>query len=972
MGAINFPKALEKPPAVLTDIPRYPWNHLSQYYHQSRFTDIHKFQNDRRSDIIGVLAMYSNHTEPTWRNIMRLDELPWLRHHQVQGLTIFPISGFVSMALESAAQKASWDSIEFDTLEVCDLHVTTPIILSEDDLEMTTTLRPHLGSSTSTGLRAEFVISSWATGKGWTQHCTGLVKTKRTESHNLHNNRLVDAQRQKLRSKILSIEEAAKDVVATDILYERLSTIGVSYGSTFQGLTDCRASQFGSVAQLVQADTATDMPNHYESDYIIHPTLLEQLISTYWPTLSITNGFLDNIHLPSSIGKVTVSVAASTALQNSRGKLQAFCEPRTVLSNVKSNKLSMFAIGTIDADEEKPVIAIEDLTTTPILEKDADTEADSGRELCYKQTWEPALGEQKGNTPAQFDADIVIVHGETDSQHSLVGELVSTLATLTGSAPAAGVLGQVDGTNKICIFLTEVDQPILSTLDQHIFEELQKLLTSVQGILWVVKGAYHNAQNPDANMIAGFSRTLRSEGTLMNFITLDLDAETVLPQTDMVKTIFKVFQASFGVNRLGEEMEFMERGGSLLTPRIINDADMNEYVHQQVQPSATAPAHFTDSERPLRAFIATPGALDTLHFEVDLRSQALLPEDEVEILVKAVGINVRDAETAMGHLPGDDLGMECSGLVTRVGSSITSVNVGDRVAAITPNGSLSTIARAHDRFLVKLPDHLSFQEAATIPLAYCTAYYSLVDTVSLSEGESVLIHHAATAVGQAAVAIAQMLGAEVFATVKTSEEKSTLVQLYNIPSDNIYFSGSDSFAEFLLDATKDLGVDVVLSDLWEGDALRATWRCISKFGRFVHVGCKDLAYVAFEKSATITCVDVFALAQDRPKKLKRVLSDVAKLLRFGKVLPIHPIVSHGISETTTVLQAVHSVEPHGKAIIVPREDETVLVSHCAFVHTSRLLTQDAGTTSHGRSEHPSRRCHVCLDRWYRWAWSQHG
>lgn len=150
-GAVNFPNTSAKPPAVLTDIPRYPWNHQSSYYHQSRFTEVHKFQSDRRSDIIGALAMYSSHTEPTWRNIVRLDDMPWLRHHQIQGLTIFPISGFVSMAIEAAAQKATWDKHAFDTIEVCNLRVVTPVVLSEEDLEMTITLRPQGGSAASTG-----------------------------------------------------------------------------------------------------------------------------------------------------------------------------------------------------------------------------------------------------------------------------------------------------------------------------------------------------------------------------------------------------------------------------------------------------------------------------------------------------------------------------------------------------------------------------------------------------------------------------------------------------------------------------------------------------------------------------------------------------------------------------------------------------------------------------------------------------
>lgn len=923
MGAINFPQSMEKPPAVLTDIPRYPWNHQSRYYHQSRFTDIHKFQNDRRSDIIGALAMYSNHSEPTWRNIVRLDEVPWLRHHQVQGLTIFPISGFISMALEAAAQKASWDSIHFDTLEVCDLRVATPVILSEDDLEMTTTLRAQAGA-TSSGLRADFVISSWSTGKGWTQHCTGSVKTRTVEVNDLCSDRLVHASRDKLRSRLSSIADAAEGVAQTDALYERLSDLGVSYGPTFQGLTNCRASKMGCVSHLVLADTAADMPNHYESDYIVHPTLLEQLISSYWPILDVTNETLDNIHLPSSVGKIAVSARATATLESHGGRLAAYCEPLAPMNNVKSNKFSMFALPTLDAKE--PVITIEGLVTAPMLEKDADAEADGGRELCYKQTWESAFEGVKEDLPAQFDAELVIVHGDSASQYEVASELTSVLAAATGSTPTSGTLSQIDGANKICIFIAEIDQPLLSSLDQQSFELLQKLLTSVQGILWVVKGAYQNAQNPDMNMIAGFSRTLRSEGTLMNFVTLDLDAEIELPRVFMVKTIVTVLQGSLSTSRQRDETEFMERRGELLTPRIVNDEDMNDYVHQQVHPSATAPARFTDTGRPLRAFIATPGALDTVHFEDDQACETPLPEDQVEIQVKAVGINVRDTETAMGHLAGDDLGMECSGVVTGVGSSISSVKAGDRVAAITPNGSLSTVARAHDPFLVKLPDHISFEEAATIPLAYCTAYHSLVDTASLSDGESVLIHHAATAVGQAAINVAQMLGAKIFATVKDSEEKATLVQLYNVPANSIYFVGNDSFSGFLLEATNGLGVDVVLNDLSDGELLRATWQCISRFGRFVHVGCNDLSYVASEKSATVACIDVFALAQDRPQKLKRVLADVSKLLRFGKVLPIQPVVSYGISETTTALQTLHSAESHGKAIVVPREDEMVLVS----------------------------------------------
>lgn len=121
MGSINFPTPLERTPQVLIDMPRYSWNHTSKFYHESRITKIHKYHDAPRNDIIGVLASYSNDIEPTWRNVVRLDDLPWLRQYQMQGVTMFPISGFLAMAIEAITQRATstnalWDQIEVDTL----------------------------------------------------------------------------------------------------------------------------------------------------------------------------------------------------------------------------------------------------------------------------------------------------------------------------------------------------------------------------------------------------------------------------------------------------------------------------------------------------------------------------------------------------------------------------------------------------------------------------------------------------------------------------------------------------------------------------------------------------------------------------------------------------------------------------------------------------------------------------------------
>ena len=923
MGAINFPTPLERPPQVLTDMPRYPWNHSSSFYHESRLTQIHKFHDAPRNDIIGVLAPYSNDLEPTWRNIVRLDDLPWLRHHQMQGVTIFPISGFAVMALESMAQAAKTKDVQYDSLEIRDLSVTTPVMLTEEDLEMTITLRPE-STDILSNLAHSFNIRSWSKSKGWSEHCTGLVSCTSADLNAVDGLRSTQARQRSLHSKISTIVDAATEPVVVQPLYERLSEIGVSYGTTFQRIDDCHASPRASVARITLADTAADMPHHHETNYIIHPTFLETIISMYWPVLS-TNGPLDTVHLPSSIGKVTISSKLCEHLQQPGGPLQTYCAPSGSLSNVSSSKLTMFATSVHDPKEA--LVVVEDVSISPILEKAMDTEAEGPRELCYKTEWEPALQPLEtatnGITPAQFDAEVVIVHGDNESQVLMASALSDALADLTGTRPTTGSLTLIAAAakDKLCIVLSELSQPLLANLDAADFEALQCLLTTVQGLLWVVQGAYASSTNPDANMIAGLSRSLRSEGTLMKFITLDLDSHTDLGGCTAIQTLLDVFAATLSSKPMVEEAEFMERDGKLLTPRVVNDEAMNEFVDRKIHPPALESASFTDLNRPLKAIVSTPGVLEDVHFEDDKSIGISLPVDHVAFQVKAVGLSPRGSSADSG------IDMEPSGIVTAVGSEVPNIKVGDRVAAFAPNGSLSTVERAHFRSVFKLPDHISFESASTIPKAYCAASYALIDQARLIEGETVLIHDAASATGQAGLALAQMIGAEAWTTVKSADEKDLLMREFDLLEDKIWYAGSETFAERVKTATSGRGVDVVFNTFSESRLLRATWNCLSNFGRFVNVGAGNvtLGDMPLDKNATVLSVDIAALATHRPQIVERTLADTAKLLRYGKIQSIFDAKTYQVSGLAAAFQSLRT-DDNRKVVVVPQDDDMVMVS----------------------------------------------
>jgi acyl transferase domain-containing protein len=97
MIEVNFPKTGAAKRWFLNNLPRYPWQHRNRYWHDARISQKHMVRDRARNDVLGVMANYSNDLEPTWRNIVRLDEVPYLRDHKMQGMAVYPLAGYVSL-----------------------------------------------------------------------------------------------------------------------------------------------------------------------------------------------------------------------------------------------------------------------------------------------------------------------------------------------------------------------------------------------------------------------------------------------------------------------------------------------------------------------------------------------------------------------------------------------------------------------------------------------------------------------------------------------------------------------------------------------------------------------------------------------------------------------------------------------------------------------------------------------------------
>lgn len=300
------------------------------------------------------------------------------------------------------------------------------------------------------------------------------------------------------------------------------------------------------------------------------------------------------------------------------------------------------------------------------------------------------------------------------------------------------------------------------------------------------------------------------------------------------------------------------------------------------------------------------------------------------IQVAAAGVNFRDLLIVLGSMPfSHGIGLEGAGVVRYCGPKVTDLQPGDRVFYISNMNGLATHVRIPAVCAYKIPANLSFVDAATMPIAYSTALISLAQIGRLQPGESVLIHAASGAVGQASIAIAQRLQADIFVTAGTPEKRKFLEDTFGIPQERIFSSRNATFRDAILKATNGAGVDVILNSL-SGDLLQATWDLIKDFGRFVEIGKKDLlqnSYLGmrhFDRNVTFSGVDLHKIFKKRPAEAKEHLANIMELFSSGAITPIRPVTEVPCSEIASGLRRLQTGNNIGKIVITMNADDEVL------------------------------------------------
>ncbi|PNP48840.1 hypothetical protein THARTR1_10285 [Trichoderma harzianum] len=492
---------------------------------------------------------------------------------------------------------------------------------------------------------------------------------------------------------------------------------------------------------------------------------------------------------------------------------------------------------------------------------------------------------------------------------------------------SAELLSPHQGKN-ISVLLPDICELMAGQILAEQWDSISSRIKTSSAVLFITQDA--GTENMPRGAVDGFCRSLRLERQDIRLVTLHLGSGSVTEKADLVANLLQSPAFDLQLASTDVDCEFIEQDDQLYVPRIFVEKGMDKALHDTLGDSQPEEALFSGHDRVLTAEMGIPGLLETLRWKDDPEAQGTLDPNHIKFRLHAASINFKDVLIASGRLEGiTQMQNDCSGVVVEVGANMTDkYKPGDKVCALYSR-SYTNYPIVHGDCCHLIPESMSFEAAASLPIVWTTVYYSIIDQGRLKKGESILIHSAAGAVGQAAIMLAKYIGADIFATVGSDVKKQFLVDNFGIPEDHIFSSRTVEFHQGIMNITNGGGVDVVLNSLGE-EMFRESCNTIAPFGRFVEIGRKDLmddALMPMEfllKNITFAYVDL-ALVIEKAKPLaQRLLRDVVSLVPTGAVRPVM-ITALPISEMEAAFRLIQAGKHMGKIILTVSEDQKVKI-----------------------------------------------
>lgn len=881
----------------LTNLPNYPFQR-NRYWLDIKIAS----SKQGKHSLLGEKSNIAYEGIHIFENVLNYDSACFLKDHKIFGKSVMPAAGYIEMALD-----ASEKILNSSDISIIDMVFQQPLFIGEFDTKVQTII--NFGKD-----NYKFKIASLKDNHDWVIHAIGNIQ-EGTKPLIVGNNLL-----RKYKEKC-TVEVNFKNY------YEQLSEKGLNYGSSCQAISQLWSGKDTAIAKITFPSELLSDSNRYQ----LHPVALDACLQAIGATFDNIN---TNIYLPNTLSKLHLNkhiqdyssdcwgcvklnshrdnYYVDIYLLDNDGKLIIQIDNLSLraarsdsFKNVTKNKFSniFYKISWVNKEPfnlniNKAENEISDVRKPPqkgtlqnLIFCNCNVNSQNARAIfnktgkSYRHIINGKRYQKIENSNSEFIAnfessqDIKQVINNIYYEYSKIDKVVYI---------SDSDVIQIENVDKL---LKKVSNPVLQLVQGLI----QNNLINIGQFLLVTQGAVSVERDLQTakliqSTVWGLGRVIAIEHPELNCIRIDLDPQhTIEDQLDLLLKISD--------NTAESEIAF--RGGKQYYPRLA--------THKKFLLS-------NNSGQPSYLSIKKPGSLDNLNLESKTRQ---LPNDnQIEIKIKATGLNFRDVLTALGLYPGKStiIGCECAGEVVSIGKEITDLEIGDKVMAISSN-SFSQYVTVERSLVCKYPSYLSFTDAATIPITYTTAYHTLFQLGKIKSGKRVLIHNAAGGVGQAAIQLAQYAGAEVFATASKAKWK----YLKSLGIKHVMNSRDLSFAADIDNYTNGEGVDIILNSL-SGEFIPASLSVLKNDGCFIEIGKLNIWDESriHQQLPNISyhLVDMAELCVQKPNLIQLIFRELIDKFKHHRILPL-PKTVFALSNAVNAFRYLQQAKHIGKVVITP-------------------------------------------------------
>jgi len=858
-------------------LPTYPFQRQRYWVDVINKSNSKLFSQEHA--LLGLMITSSIHeNEIIFNSEIGLNLYPYLMDHKVYGNVVIPGAVYVELALAAATQVLAVGLNDTKILAIEHIVIEQPLVLPFDANHINKELQLVIEKNNES---YRFRILSREIGQTWALHASGTIEIQDKLAY------------EKLNLEV--IRSRCTDTIAKQELYKYFESIGLEYSAAFQSVTELYKNATETFGVVNLPDVVSNQ------GYIVHPALLDSAFQVM-AALGYSDGVaVTEAYLPFEIAHVALNAPLSRKILV-HAIARESNDDKVKISNLylydDSGVLLLEATGFSTVKANKPELLARINAQSKIRIDD----------LLYVLKWrEQLLPHSQKNSETVLPKKWYIISKDSILSDKLIesikcsGDII--IPELNNSAMELDRVVYICGNdinleyinNPNCVYAQglELTQQLVKNKS---LKENGKLIFVTQSAQFinVSQTKYSLSQAP----LIGLVRVIAIEHPELNCRVIDADL-------DDLNTESLFIEINANDSKLENQVAF--RQGFRFVPRLTRyTKELNPYLDDTYL-----------------GFSAS-GAIDNLEFK-ELPKKLLKP-DEVEIEVKAAGLNFRDVLNVMGLYPGDPgpLGGECSGVITALGASVTAFKVGDEVLA-EAFGSFAKLVATPYQLVVHKPKNISFADAATIPIVFLTVHYAFNTLAKLKAGEKVLIHAAAGGIGMAAMQIAKNLGAEIFVTVG-NDSKRKLMQDMGIKDDHIMNSRNTEYAERIMQITNNKGIDVVLNSLTGGDFISKSLSTLATNGRFLEISKRDIWSAAQVKEnradVQYSIIAIDTLSQQQPALVGRLLEELMQEFEQAKLKPISATI-YPVTQAKQAFRLMAQGKHIGK-IVLTMQDEQVL------------------------------------------------